>query len=427
MLFGLMLIMLVGCGQQNTNMPTTVQNGPSQMGDTALSNDKQTVTIAIPAIDENMDIESSISGELYDIITKYNNQSNLYQIVPVMYTSETALQLMISSKAVDIINWGDSILQQSDGPNAQIYAAKGYLIDLESLSKYNVINGSELLDVIVDLEKDTYGGLYTLPLSFYGRTLIGKTKYVGYQSGWTLSDVINVSKKLPEDMVLYSAITKSQFLELMLDCIINDFVDLKAKTIDFHNSEFYELLELCNNCFSGKLSDDMYSTEALLYVAPLQECAGIFGESVLATADESGICAIGYPLREGAKGNGVNLVFVNELSICSNSEHLEGTIDFLSYAFSTEIQKSNFMFSPVQSIFEDREKEYLSKSSTCTKELSDEAVGYIYNASSIAMRRSPISMIVLEEAEAFFNGDKTVEEVADIIQSRSEIFLNEQY
>jgi hypothetical protein len=39
---------------------------------------------------------------------------------------------------------------------------------------------------------------------------------------------------------------------------------------------------------------------------------------------------------------------------------------------------------------------------------------------------SPVLDIVLEEAQAYFSGDKTAAQVADYIQSRVEIYLSEQ-
>lgn len=422
------LFLFVGCGQQGVRETQKEADTISVTSEnTAVANDKHDVTLAVPVADGSLDLESSISGELYEIITMYNETSNQYQIVPVAYTSETALQLMITSCEVDIINWGESILQQSDGPNAQMYASKGYLLDLESSQLSDSIDTSIFIERIITLDKETYGGLYTLPLSFYGRTLIGKTEYVGDGSGWTLSDVISVAECLPDDIVLYSGVTQSVFLELMLDCVINDFFDTSTKTADFCNSEFYGLLELCKTKFPQEPSEEFDTAESLLYVTPLQGYVGIFGEGFLATAEEQGLCAIGYPLRDAGSGNGVNLAFVNELSICANTKNLDGAADFFAYVFSDEIQKRNTMFSPVQSIFESNEKSYVTENNACTQELSEAAMEYIYNASSIAMRSSPISKIVLEEASAFFSGDKSVEDVADIIQSRVEIYLSEQY
>lgn len=50
----------------------------------------------------------------------------------------------------------------------------------------------------------------------------------------------------------------------------------------------------------------------------------------------------------------------------------------------------------------------------------------VYQAANCRVNDSPIIPIVEEETAAFFNGDKTAEETAAIIQSRVEIYLGEQ-
>lgn len=412
------LVMLAGCG--------AMEAAQSSRGEDT-SKLKTEVTIAVPIIEENADLESSISGDLYDIITGYNDRSGEYKIVPVGYSSETELQLMITSGDVDLINWGESILTQEDGPDAQMYASKGYLLDLESEKLGNVVQNAGFIENILALDKNAYGGVYTLPLSFYGRTLVGKSEYVGTESGWTLEEMLDVAERMPEDMVLYSNMTQSYFLELMLDCVINNFIDLNKKTADFSNENFYSLLRLCKNEFPGVRSENEGEEDALLYVTSLQAYAGMFGETILENEEKEGICAIGYPLCESTDGNGMNLVFVNELSVAANTENAEGAADFLAYVFSTEIQEGNMMCSPIQGVFESVEESYVKQSESCTKEISEAAMEYVYHASSIAMRNSTISQIVLEEAEAYFSGDKTLEEVTALMESRAEIYLSEQY
>ena len=56
----------------------------------------------------------------------------------------------------------------------------------------------------------------------------------------------------------------------------------------------------------------------------------------------------------------------------------------------------------------------------------DAAKTIILGAAHCETLRSPITSIVVEEAAAFFHGDKSPEAVADIIESRVEIYLWEQ-
>lgn len=383
--------------------------------------EKQEIILAVGIINEVPDWSNAVSSQMSQAIMTYNQRSDLYEITPVAFQNETELQLMLTSEEIDMIYWGDTALQQDDSPSVQTYAAKGYLADLESLE----LDTSDFISRIIELDKKTYGGLYTLPMSFYARTLIGKSDYVGTTRGWSLEDMLEIAQQLPDDVVLYSGLTQLEFLEFILDCAGSDFADVNTGTCNYTTTEFYDLLRLCKEYFPESYSNEE-EMDSALYVTGILGYASQFGETELSKEMTGETCVIGYPCAENVDGNGANLVFQDELSICANARNAVGACDFLKYVFSVEIQGSVSMFSPLKTVFEENESNYLKESRVCTNELSEQAMEYIYNASSVAVRKSPITNIVLEEAQAFFCGDKSAEKVAEIIQNRVEIYLAEQ-
>ena len=56
----------------------------------------------------------------------------------------------------------------------------------------------------------------------------------------------------------------------------------------------------------------------------------------------------------------------------------------------------------------------------------DQIVELINNASGASAFDQDIYDIISEEAQAFFEGQKTAQDVAAIIQSRASIYVNEQ-
>ena len=58
-----------------------------------------------------------------------------------------------------------------------------------------------------------------------------------------------------------------------------------------------------------------------------------------------------------------------------------------------------------------------------TKQQIDEVIDMICNIKMSGQINEDISQIVLEEAGAFYAGKKSAEEVADIIQSRAQVFI----
>ena len=71
------------------------------------------------------------------------------------------------------------------------------------------------------------------------------------------------------------------------------------------------------------------------------------------------------------------------------------------------------------------DKEYVIK--PLTQEERDYIVDFIKNISTITNSYSlDIIQIIEEESQAFFNGEKTAEETAKMIQNRASIFVSEQ-
>ena len=61
-----------------------------------------------------------------------------------------------------------------------------------------------------------------------------------------------------------------------------------------------------------------------------------------------------------------------------------------------------------------------------TQEQADKLMELINTTTKLADYSSSIFDIVKEQAQAFFAGQKTVDEVAKLIQSKANIFVNEQ-
>ena len=61
-----------------------------------------------------------------------------------------------------------------------------------------------------------------------------------------------------------------------------------------------------------------------------------------------------------------------------------------------------------------------------TKEKADELADYVVHADQIMVWDEDLNNIINEETQPLFIGQKTSKEVADIIQSRVQIYINEK-
>ncbi len=70
--------------------------------------------------------------------------------------------------------------------------------------------------------------------------------------------------------------------------------------------------------------------------------------------------------------------------------------------------------------------EYLTEDSYIREELADEYVNLLDNANGIIVSDSDISIVLFEEMQPYFAGDKTIEEVIPIIEDRIQTVLSER-
>jgi ABC-type glycerol-3-phosphate transport system substrate-binding protein len=357
-------------------------------------------------------------------ITRFNRASSAYRVEVETYASMEELNLkLLSGDAPDIIDW-NTAAGLEDTPSMALYAQRGYLADLEPfIDQDPELSQSDFIPNILALAKQRTGGLYALPLDFHFTTLTGPTEYVEEYSTWTISDLLDLAANLPEDTILLET-TQSEMLDTLLRTDIGDFVDISTGTCDFQNQEFYDLLTLCRDYFPAEYSETGGKTALFQSVSALGRM-GNFAADVLQNLEAQGQTLVGYP---GAGGSGVSIVFGDEYAICALGQEQAGAWEFLRTLYLYDFQRNNTgIFSPVrQDALDDREDQFLEVNGSCTQAESQAARQLIYDVANVRINDSPVVPMVEEEAAAFFSGDKTAQEVAQILQNRVEIYLGEQ-
>ena len=166
---------------------------------------------------------------------------------------------------------------------------------------------------------------------------------------------------------------------------------------------------------------------------------GSFGEE---------ISFIGFPTESG---NGSSIDIGNSFALSARSENLEGAWEFVRYYLTDEYQETVEYGLPISSdIFTQKAQEALNKpyyldengnkveySETfymngesielepMTQEQIDQVVEFIRSVNTRSYYNQDISKILVEEVEAYFTGQKSAQEVAQVIQSRAQIYVSE--
>lgn len=326
--------------------------------------------------------------------------------------------------------------------------AKGALADLSGLiDKDEVLNRDDFISNILDI-LSVDGKLYCVAESFYINTLVGKTSDVGTGKSWSFKDVVELVKSHP-DSQLMQYVTKTDGLSTMVMYSMDSFYNSETGECKFDSEDFISLLELCNT-FPKEYdydSGESESTASLLRsgkvlltsvnmssFSDIQMYPALYGEPVN---------FIGFPTNSGS---GSVVGFNNRFCVAAKSKNKEGAWAFIrSFLLPDNQNKLDWNLPVNKAAFEQKIADAMKEqddnggvtNSTwwyddveitigpLTEEDAQAVRDMVYNATTEAAYDQQLMNIITEEAEYYFNGEKSAQEIAGIIQSRAQLYIDE--
>jgi ABC-type glycerol-3-phosphate transport system substrate-binding protein len=406
------------------------------------------------------------NSKLSEIIVNFNKYSDSYRITVKSYAIYTDFSAAsqdredsIASMAADLLTGeGPDIISFSDGfVDYEIFAARGFLEDLTPYSqKSDILHLDNLMDAVV--RACSYDGkLVCLPTQFNVQTIVGKTALVGNKTGWTMEELGDLVDAHPDEEIFMSA-TKSSMLELCMTYLGESFLKWEEESCDFDSDEFKQMLALCNRFpqqayvdtqHTVDIQDSLVNDSVLLQAAVIRTLP--FYMMARGQFLEPATC-IGYPTADGSPGN-IMTFWGDTFGISSQSEHKEGAWAFLEYALTYKwrgnqgfpILKSVFEANAAASLLPDGALDVNGNEAYWPKSALYDTINRIYSldcpqptqadidslralidsATYRSRTNSVIMSIIAQEAAPYFAGHKTVDEVAEIIQSRASIYVSE--
>lgn len=305
------------------------------------------------------------------------------------------------------------------------------------------------------------GKLYAIMRCFGISTVIGKTSDVGSGATWTLDDVFALMDGKGSGVELFEYTTKYNALQMMMQTNEDLFVDEESGECNFEDEEFIKILEFANR-FPNEVEYDpngpsqmekirsgelLLLKESVTSVQQYQLYEYKFGEPVN---------LIGYPTTKTSgtmiEPNGTTA------AMNVNSKNKEGVWEFFRFLLEEErqenLQSANAGFPVMRSALEkqfekdmqaeyyedvDGEKKEKPKGTwtsgskgevtvdvyAATKEQTDKMWEMIEMAENHHID-SQMLEIIMDEAQSFFDGQKSAQEVAALIQNRMQIYINEK-
>ena len=402
-----------------------------------------------------------VDQNIQDAVIRYNRNSDAYRITLVDYSkyntgedydlgAEQMTKDVISGVCPDILSLG------SGAGNLDRYVSKGALMDLSALMEKMGYDAGNLLSGPANaFTRD--GKLYAMPLNCGLVTLYASSRLVGDRTGWTPAEMKQVAEGLDGEEIM-QMVTGPDFLNLRLYTNLGNFVDFGKAACSFDSQEFQDLLALAAAFPAGQdqsfEEEYVYQDEwQMLQSGDLLAAIGYISDAWSVRnhyrlyLPENGIAHVGFPV---ASGSGVMLSADNAIGISARCRNPEAAWDFLASLLTDETQENQWSL-PVTRTAMQKFLEEVMKPQTYVDEKGQtqpvEATGYIgdteYKIGELTQEQADaflhlmdeatpannfdqnIVEIVSDEAAAFFSGDKTAKEVADLIQNRVTIYLGE--
>ena len=414
----------------------------------------------------------SLDYNLRSQIVKFNKTNPDYRIVVTDYAEYASdsedSNAGLTKLSTEIIagNVPDLIANSMLMPMRQ-YAAKGLLedlwpyIDADPEFSRDALMQQPLNAAQID------GKLYQLPLDFSVTTAVGLGKIVGGYDTWTLADLKDAMTKLPEGAMIFNKYyTQTEMLQYCVAMNADSFMSWQDGTCNFDSDDFRALLEFTGS-FPAEYdwqSDDDYESDfsrvksgkQLLYPTGIGDFDSIYYMFAVLGSDVS---FIGFPREDGSNGNCFNADVT--LSITTTCKDKSAAWSFVRSTLSEEFQKELWNFPILKSAFDEKAKEAMTQEyetdadgnqildengdpipiSTggmswgeedmvelyaVTQEQYDAVMGLINSTTSYLDYDQNVLNIITEEAAGYFAGSKTLEEASKIIQSRVNLYIQEQ-
>lgn len=416
------------------------------------------------------------NSNLASKIVAFNKNNDKYRVTMKTYMdennwSEKSFEDAIANLTNDILSGNSPDILDLNGLDIQNLASKGVLEDLAPyLEKSSVLDKDDFFESI--LKAATFNGkMVYVPSSFTLETIAAKSSLVGDKMGWTMEDVVRLKNQYPDSELIEYA-TKKDIMQIMLMMNKDSFIDQETGTCHFDGKEFKDLLVFAN-AFPKE-----YDYNAERPVTPylladnrlLLSMTSIYSfeevQSTLAFFGDEDVTFIGFPTYNGS--NGTLLSPSDQYGMSAQSKNKEAAWAFLEEIINSSADSEGYMwgFSSLKSRYEKQKAEALeikyvydengeimkddegnpiiensnggwsmtgSDGSQwtydyrpITKEEVDLVEKLLDGARAINMNMdNELNKIIDEEAEYYFSGSKSVDEVASIIQNRVNLYVQE--
>lgn len=461
--------------------PTTYQLIVLHRVDASEIKEKKVLTLACMYLD--WDLRSMIVE-----YNKTNDEYRINVVDYSEYATDDDYNAGVTKLTTEIISGSVPDIFLTSNLPIDKYAAKGVIADLNTfMDGGNGLSRDYFVPQVMSaLEKD--GKLYELPTSFSVQTAYALSSIASQYDTWNVAAVQDAMTQLQEGATVFSdGWTKNTALSNCLSRNLSAFVDWTTGKCEFDSEAFQQLLAFCNS-FPAETSDGdgaiAYASSADIAVddamwesdatritngKQLMSTTGMYSFdsyiwNVYAIRDK--ITFTGYPTEDGS---GSSFELQMPMAISSVTKYPDAAWDFVCSIIkkmNTIDENNNYYGFPISQAAFDAEMtdimteqyqldengeqvdwdgdgepdkairgsyETMENGETVykdvyalTQEDIDQILGVINNTHSVYDYDQEILDIITDEVAAYFAGDKDVQTTASMIQSRVNLYVQEQ-
>ncbi len=399
----------------------------------------------------------------YDLRSKviaFNKESDEYRIRLIEYyeynnESDWEAGMKVFNNDIITSNAPDIVVLETGMP-IDSFMDKGVLMNLNSfMEEDEEISKEDFAPNVLALGSKG-DNTYILTASYMVSTMAMKKSFVPNGQSITLDEL----KKLEKDMGVqaFQMLTRDDIIHYAMEMNSSEFLDVETGKCNFNSPEFYALLEYAKEYpkeVDWESIDDSYWMEsqyAMRENDALMQYFAIYALRDIAYREQGEygeeVAFVGFPGGTGTTG--VIHPYI-QMAISADSKHPEIAWEFMrefytyeaqseiTYGLPTNLKALDKLVEEAQQkpywIDENGEKIEYDETywlgdkeimiEPLSKERAEELREYVLSVDKMYYYDSSIIDIIVEEAAPFFEGQKTAEQAAEIIQSRVQIYVNE--